>query len=75
MIEPFANLLFSLEAIEEEWITFHLEMWHFDRYSPAVSQVRGTIDRRHTALSGEAFNPVMVELIARLKRRHGTHIE
>jgi hypothetical protein len=47
-------------------------MWHFDRYGPAALQVRGTIDRRHAALRGEAFNPVMVELIVRLERTHWT---
>src|SRR5260370_26530922 len=75
MIELFANLLLPLEAIEEERITFHLGMWHFDHYIPAALQVSGAIDRRHAALRDEDLNAVMVELVARLKRIHWTCAE
>jgi hypothetical protein len=72
VIEFPPNFLFPLEAIVEQWITFHLEARQLDGYDPAVSQVRGAIDGRHPCSRREAFNAVVVKLIARLKKGHGS---
>src|SRR5215475_8487239 len=70
MIEFFAYLLLALEAVVEDRIRFHLGVGNLDGDGLARALVNGTKNRGHAATGGNAFNAVMVELIASVEKGH-----
>ena len=64
MIELLADLLFALEAVEKERIA-SISGWGILMATDAVvAQVGGAEDGGHAAAGNEAFDAVVVELIA-----------
>jgi hypothetical protein len=55
---------FTLEAVKKQRVGFHFRMRDLNGYRKACAKIRGAENGGHTAASNEAFNPVMVELIA-----------
>ena len=64
MIERLADLLFALEAIEEDGIAFHFGVGDFDGDGAAGAKVGGAKDGGHAAAGDDAVDAVMIELIA-----------
>ena len=67
MIELLPDFAFALKAIVEHRIGLHFRMWDFDRDLAAIAQIGGAKDRGHAAAGDQAFNAVMVELVAGMK--------
>jgi hypothetical protein len=70
MIELLSDLLFTLEALEKDWVALHLRVWNFDGNTLARAQVRGLEDRGHAAAGDQTLNLEVVEFFACVDRNH-----
>jgi Fe-S-cluster-containing dehydrogenase component/anaerobic selenocysteine-containing dehydrogenase len=70
VIQLFANFLLPMEAVEESRVALHLGMRDLDGDRATGAQIRTAKDRGHAAACGDAFNAVVIELIARMEWSH-----
>ena len=64
VVQLLADLLFTVEAFEENRVGFHLGVRNFDCHSRPGAFVRGAEDRGHAATFNQVLNQVMVEFVA-----------
>jgi hypothetical protein len=62
MVELFADLLLSFEAVIEERIGLYFRVGDFDGYQTPALQVGCLVNGRHTAAGNQIFQAVMIEL-------------
>src|ERR1700674_5774362 len=71
MIELLADFFFPSEAVKEKRVGLHFRMWNLDRDGLAGAQVRAAENGRHPAPGDNAFDAVVIELVAGMKSTHG----
>jgi hypothetical protein len=71
MIELFADVLFAVEAIEQNRVGFHFRVREFDCNRAAVTFVGAAVNRGHAAAGDQALDAVMIEKIAGMEFAHG----
>ncbi len=64
MVEFLADLGFALKTVVKHGIGLHFRMWNLDRHLAAVAHVRGAKNGCHAAAGHQAFDAVVVELLA-----------
>ena len=70
MVERLADFGFALEAVVEGGIALDFRVGNLYRDLAAVAQISGAKNGCHAAAGDEAFNSVMIELIAGMERVH-----
>ena len=70
VIELLADFLFAMETVEEYRVGFHFRMRNLDGDGSAVAQVRAAKNRRHAAAGDQAFDAVVIELVAGMEFAH-----
>ena len=70
VIQLRADLLLPMEAVEENRVALHLRMRNLDGNRATGAQICTAKDRGHAAAGGDAFNAVVIELIARMEWSH-----
>jgi hypothetical protein len=64
---PGVGCVLPLKAVEEDGVTFHLEVRKFDGHGPFCGQIGGALNRGHAAGGHPAVDPVMIEPLAGMK--------
>ena len=70
VIQLLANFLLAIKAVEENRVALHLGMRNLDGDRATGAQIRAAKDRGHAAACSDAFNLVVIELIARMEWSH-----
>jgi hypothetical protein len=64
------NFYFTKESLVEYRITFGLRVRHLDRDNAAIAGIDSAEDRCHAGCGHQAFELVLIELIAGVQGRH-----
>src|SRR5207245_4606831 len=70
VVHGLADFLLTMKALEEDRVALHLGMRDLDGNRAAGAQVDAAKDRGHTAARRNAFDAVMIELIAGMEWGH-----
>ena len=70
MVEFLSNVLFAMEALEENGVALHFGVGDLDGDRAAGQEVSAAEDGGHAASRDDAFDAVMVELVARVEWSH-----
>ncbi len=64
VIELLADFALAMKTVEKHRVGFHLRMRDLDGDLASVAQIGGSKDGGHAAAGDQAFNAVMIELVA-----------
>jgi hypothetical protein len=73
MVQLFANRSFALEAIEEDWVSFHVRVRDLERNLFVVPHVYSAENRCHSASGYWRLDPVVVNLRPSFNAVKDTH--